>query len=53
MGKQLDLDADLQTLHEMLGEETRADGELTRLTKANVNPKASGTRGLVVRAWVR
>jgi ferritin-like metal-binding protein YciE len=38
--KQLGLQQDLQTLHEILDQEKQADTKLTDLAKANVNPTA-------------
>jgi ferritin-like metal-binding protein YciE len=38
--KQLGLEEDLRTLHEILEQEKKADTKLTELAKANVNPTA-------------
>jgi ferritin-like metal-binding protein YciE len=41
--KQLGLQEDLRTLHEILEQEKKADAKLTELAKADVNPAAQAT----------
>jgi len=42
--KQLGLDEDVRTLHEILEQEKEADNKLTDLAKANVNPTAQAAQ---------